>query len=170
MIILFSMYFKLLPRTIYSNKKSTFESGTYTLPKDDLKGDSPPFIIHADSEEYTHVKGKNHETEDVHRMIFSYIHASWRGWQIQAQDLGMFCKTESIRVLCLKHQKWKYATREVFYYFLHFAKNLPEDMGKGGLPVIIFFDGHTSRWNLPALCFLMENNIHLFFLPLHTSV
>jgi prepilin-type processing-associated H-X9-DG protein len=38
-------------------------------------------------------------------------------------------------------------TRAVFpQWCKDFVKNLPEGQGKGGEPVILFFDGHASRW------------------------
>ena len=36
--------------------------------------------------------------------------------------------------------------------------------------MIVFFDGHASRWNMPALHYLMEYNVFPFFLLSHTSV
>ena len=62
-------------------------------------------------------------------------------------------------------------TQENFVdYCIHFVNHLPTDFGKGGTPMIIFFGGHTSRWNMPALRYLMEYNVFLFFLPSHTLV
>ena len=62
-------------------------------------------------------------------------------------------------------------TQDIFFdYCCHFVKHLPEGLGKDGKPSILFFDGHASRWNLPAICYLQEHSVHLFFLPSHTSV
>jgi hypothetical protein len=52
----------------------------------------------------------------------------------------------------------------------HFVKNLPEGQGKGGLPVILIFDGHASRWNFTGLKLLLENNVYCLCLPGHTSI
>ena len=41
----------------------------------------------------------------------------------------------------------------------HFVANLKPGQGKGGRPVLLFFDGHTSRWSYEALNYLMENNV-----------
>ena len=52
-------------------------------------------------------------------------------------------------------------TKERFPAFCqHFINNLPEGQGKGGLPVILVFDGHASRWNFTALKLLLDNNVH----------
>ena len=52
----------------------------------------------------------------------------------------------------------------------HFVKHLPTGQGKGGEPVILVFDGHSSRWNLDGLQFLKENNVHCLCIPRHTSI
>ena len=62
-------------------------------------------------------------------------------------------------------------TQEIFFdYCCHFVNNLPHGYGKDGQPVILFFDGHASRWNLPAIRYLQANKVFPFFLPSHTSV
>lgn len=52
----------------------------------------------------------------------------------------------------------------------HFVKNLPRGQGKGGEPVILVFDGHTSRWSVQGLKFLFDNNVYCICLPGHTSI
>ena len=51
-------------------------------------------------------------------------------------------------------------TRELFPRWCeHFVNHLPSHQGKGKMPVVLFLDGHTSRWNYNALHFLRENNV-----------
>jgi len=58
-------------------------------------------------------------------------------------------------------------TQEVFFvYAKHFVSCLPSDHQ----PVILFLDGHGSRWNLDALQFLMANRVFPFILASHTSI
>jgi len=58
-------------------------------------------------------------------------------------------------------------TQEVFYsYAKHFVLSLPAEHG----PVILFLDGHGSRWSVPALRYLMRNKVFPFFLASHTSI
>jgi len=58
-------------------------------------------------------------------------------------------------------------TQEVFYSFAqHFVSSLPMDHGS----VILFLDGHASRWSVPAICYLMKNQVFPFFLASHTSI
>jgi len=57
-------------------------------------------------------------------------------------------------------------TQEVFYaYAQHFVESLPDDHGTN----ILFLDGHASHWSVPALCFLMKNQVFPFFAS-HTSI
>ena len=56
----------------------------------------------------------------------------------------------------------------LFDFGVHFVKgkkNQGDDQ-----PHLLFLDGHASRWNLEALCYLMGNKVSPFFLPSHTSV
>ena len=55
-------------------------------------------------------------------------------------------------------------------FYAHFVKHLPGGQGKGGEPVILVFDGHSSRWNLDGLQFLREHNVHCLCIPGHTSI
>ena len=51
-------------------------------------------------------------------------------------------------------------TRDLFPRWCeHFVNHLPSHQGKGKMPVVLFLDGHTSRWNYNALHFLRENNV-----------
>ena len=62
-------------------------------------------------------------------------------------------------------------TQRTFYdYAIHFVNNLPESQGSNGQPVILFLDGHSSRWDVSSLLFLLTNNVFFFFLPSHTSI
>lgn len=60
--------------------------------------------------------------------------------------------------------------RTFFYYCIHFVKNIPTNQGRNGEPVILFLDGHSSRWDVSSLFYLLQNNVFPFFLPSHTSV
>jgi hypothetical protein len=59
-------------------------------------------------------------------------------------------------------------TQEIFYdYCVHFVSSLPEDEHE---PVILFLDGHASRWNTQALKYLFDHNVFVFFFASHTSI
>lgn len=55
-------------------------------------------------------------------------------------------------------------------YCIHFVRYLPEGFGKGGKPAILVLDGHSSRWDLAALLYLRDNNVHGIVIPSHTSI
>jgi len=58
-------------------------------------------------------------------------------------------------------------TQEIFYDCCkHFVSSLKVDHE----PVILFLDGHASRWNTQALKYLLDNNVFVFFFASHTSI
>ena len=62
-------------------------------------------------------------------------------------------------------------TRALFYdWCLHFVKHLKPDQGKGGKPVFLVLDGHTSRWSYEGLMYLKQNNVYVICLPSHSSI
>ena len=55
-------------------------------------------------------------------------------------------------------------TQALFYdYCNHVVDSLPLTQGQKKLPVILFLDGHVSRWNLAALHYLVINSVYPFF-------
>ncbi len=61
------------------------------------------------------------------------------------------------------------STQETFFHFCqHFVASVQPPNKRE--PIILFLDGHASRWNTQALRLLMRNRIFPFFLPSHTSI
>jgi len=61
------------------------------------------------------------------------------------------------------------STQETFFHYCqHFVASILPASKRD--PIILFFDGHASRWNTQALWLLMSNRIFPFFLPSHTSI
>jgi hypothetical protein len=57
-------------------------------------------------------------------------------------------------------------TQEIFYdYCKHFVASLHKQHEL----IILFLDGHTSRWNMHALKYLMDTNVCIFFFASRTS-
>jgi len=54
-------------------------------------------------------------------------------------------------------------------YAVHFVNSLPKDRDPQE-GIILLLDGHSSRWDLPALLHLLRNNVYPFFYPSHTSI
>ena len=70
-------------------------------------------------------------------------------------------------------------TLETFFEFAqHFNRYVIDaDQGgaidgvkEGGQPVILFLDGHASRWSSVAHHYFMRNNIHVICVPSHTTI
>ena len=53
---------------------------------------------------------------------------------------------------------------------MHLVKHLPSNQGKKRSPVILFLDGHASRWDVPSMLYLMEHNVFPFYIASHTSI
>ena len=66
------------------------------------------------------------------------------------------------------------STFQTYFYLCrcqHFVSQLPEGMGgANGRHVLLFVDGHTSRWSFEGLKYLHENHVIVFCLPSHTSI
>lgn len=58
--------------------------------------------------------------------------------------------------------------RSVFEWWSRRFVAYLRERGEAG-PVILYFDGHTSRWNLTALQFLVASAVYPICLPSHTS-
>lgn len=50
----------------------------------------------------------------------------------------------------------------------HFVSHLPKDRKSN--PVLLIFDGHTSRWSYEGLSYLRRNHVFCLCLPSHTSI
>lgn len=150
--------------------------GYNSSPQDALEGAQPPFVIHADGSKTTYVnydrllerkEGPNEcifVSEDYCDGLAPASAESFVGSSYEEDKRNPFG-------FCVRHNSSGSMTQETFYdYAVHFVRHLPESQGKGGEPVILFLDGHGSRWNVAALRYLMANNVFPFFLPSHTSV
>ena len=80
---------------------------------------------------------------------------------IEGNPYGFTCRTT---------QQGSMTQQIMLDFAIHFVKNLPSTQGKLGEPVILFLDGHSSRWDVPSLLYFMENNVYPFFIASHTSV
>ena len=71
-----------------------------------------------------------------------------------------------IKVVCDKSGSMTRWSFEVWCQ--HFVDQLPDGLGKDGASVLLFLDGHTSRWSYLGLKLLRENNVIAICLPSHT--
>jgi len=72
--------------------------------------------------------------------------------------------------LVLSEQSGSMSTRTFSLWCRHFVSQLPEGQGLRGAPVVLYIDGHNSRWSYEGLKYLRENNVIAFCLPSHTSI
>ena len=120
---------------------------TSALTTDAAGGQFPPFIIQAG----------NPNLED-HMQVVREDHLKWLGEinaAVTVTTSGSMKKSIFI----------KYAT--------HLIKCCDERRGTGtdkDKTYVLFLDGHASRWDVPALRLLKDNNIEVFCLPSHSSV
>eukprot|EP00978_Attheya_sp_CCMP212_P042717 scaffold265244_cov33-Attheya_sp.AAC.1 len=63
-------------------------------------------------------------------------------------------------------------THPNFYgYARHLVNSFPKQKeGEAPIARILILDGHSSRWSIAALRYLMQNHVFPFFLPSHTSI
>ena len=85
----------------------------------------------------------------------------------EATVKSRFVKGMDLPGVLVRTSKKGSMTQEIFYDFCeHFVGSLPEEHE----PVILFLDGHASRWNTQALKYLNDNDVFVFFFASHTSI
>jgi hypothetical protein len=119
------------------------------------EGACGPVVIHSDSSQTEEKKQKERERQ---RNGETPAEANVKSRFVKGMDLpGVLVRTS----------KKGSMTQEIFYdYCEHFVGSLPEDHD----PVVLFLDGHASRWNTQALKYLHDNNVFVFFFASHTSI
>ena len=143
-------------------------TGIYGVLKYGIVGSCPPMIIHMDqsANNTTTTQQEPSELDDF------YLNP---GFIVGLIDPSMgekdFCERQNPCGFAGRGEKNGSITQERYFnYCIHFVNHLPQGFGKGRTPMVLFFDGNSSCWNLPAFCYLTNNNIYLYFLSSHTSV
>ena len=79
----------------------------------------------------------------------------------KANLYGVICRTTASGLM----------TQETMLnYAMYFVRHLPESQGMNWLPVILFLGGHSSRWDVAALMYLMKHKVFPSFIASHISV
>ena len=119
------------------------------------EGACGPVIIHSDS---TQTEEKKQAERTRQRNGETPEDANVKSRFVEGMDLpGVLVRTS----------KKGSMTQEIFYDFCeHFVGSLPEEHD----PVVLFLDGHASRWNTQALKYLDDHNVFVFFFASHTSI
>jgi hypothetical protein len=129
--------------------------GKYQDVANGIEGACGPVLIHCDA---TKTDEKTQEERERQRNgeapTESNVHAR-------------FLKGMDLPEVLVRTSKSGSMTQEIFYdYCKHFVSSLEEEHE----PVILFLDGHASRWNTQALKYLFDNNVFVFFFASHTSI
>ena len=119
------------------------------------EGACAPVLIHCDSTQTEEKKQKERERQ---RQGEAPTEANIAKKFVDGMDLpGVLVRTSKSGSM----------TQEIFFdYCRHFVTSLLDDHE----PVVLFLDGHASRWNTQALKYLNDNNVYVFFFASHTSI
>jgi hypothetical protein len=119
------------------------------------EGACGPVLIHCDS---TQTEEKKNEERERQRNGET---------PTESNVSTKFLKGMNLPEVLVRTSKSGSMTQEIFYdYCKHFVSSLKNDHE----PVILFLDGHASRWNTQALKYLFDNNVFVFFFASHTSI
>ena len=151
---------------------TSLHKGYYQNPLESFNcGAPPPFIIHEQKAKKDSASEKSTArltTEDTVEIPITYLLGlekddSTDNLNACGFDVRISSKTGSI-------------TQDLFFeYCHHFVRCIKDqsekmNIGPGYQPVILFLDGHNSRWNDDALEYLLLNNVYCLFLPSKTSI
>ena len=143
---------------------STRADGQYICPADEItEGAPPPVIIHSKP-----------PSADPNAAVNPYklTDALARGLAEMkdcTSSLDAYEKNNDLGFLALATPNGSMKQCTMLPYAKHFVENLPaeRDPLEG---IFLLLDGHSSRWDLPALRYLYEHNVFPFFFPSHTSI
>jgi hypothetical protein len=136
--------------------------GQYNVQGDSIyDGAPPPIIIHSR-------KGEDRNPEDVCTRLKTGL-VDIKGTSGCSNMDDAFQQKDKYGFLVLATPNGSMTQKAMFPYAKHFVKNLPINR-KNDEPVILFLDGHSSRWDIPTLDYFFKNNVFPFLLPSHTSI
>lgn len=140
---------------------TTRSDGQYSVPGDYIyDGAPPPVIIHSRT-------GDADPVIVADKLVSGLIDPkSIKGCSSMA-TANKSLNHYGFLVLATENGSMRQST--MFPYAKHFVDHLPSDR-KPDEAVILFLDGHSSRWDVPSLEFFFKNNVFPYFLPSHTSI
>lgn len=136
---------------------TTRADGQYISPEEGIVDGAPPPVI-------IHKKASEKDPTEVPSSAMEGLKIAKR------KSPGLDCQDHNyygFLVLATPNGSMKQST--MLPYAEHFIKFLPDDRAPDD-PIILLLDGHSSRWDIPALKYLFENRVYAFYLPSHTSV
>ena len=138
--------------------------GQYQSPIDGVtEGAPPPVIIHSKK-----VSSDDVKPETVpDRLLRGVAPMGNTGEYKDATDAYKRNNVYGFLVLATPNGSMKQCT--MLPYAEHFVASLPKNRDPLEA-VILLLDGHSSRWDLPALLYLLQHGVYPFYLPSHTSI
>ena len=134
---------------------SCYSPGKYQDSATETEGACGPVLIHCDA---TQTEEKKNEERERQRNGETPIESN-----VSAKFLDGMDSPEML----VRTSKSGSMTQEIFCDCCkHFVSSLKVDHE----PVILFLDGHASRWNTQALKCLLDNNVFVFFFASHAPV
>ena len=118
-------------------------TGIYCTPVDGIEGAPPPMIIHACS--FSPPKSEVHATQSPSETFYQnpkFSEGLGEPYSVMAKEGGT--KKNPWGFLVRTAENGSMTQRTFFDYCMHFVKHLPDGQGKGGEPVFLFLDGHSS--------------------------
>ena len=146
-------------------------NGIYNVPIDGISsGAPPPMIIHAST--CSPSKPEVHSSQSPSSTFYQnpkFSEGISDPYSVVAAEGAV---EKNPWGFCVRLAENGSMTQRTFFdYCLHFVKNLPSAQGgKDGEPVILFLDGHSLRWDVSSLLYLISNNVFPFILPSHTLI
>ena len=130
-----------------------------------LDGAPPPMIIH--SKKATNPKVTENPKQVPEHLLRGLAPMGNDGKYIDGTDA--YQNNNALGFLALATVNGSMKQVMMLPYAEHFVDHLPKncDPQEGN---ILFLDGHSSWWDLPALFHLLKNNVFPFYYPSHTSI
>jgi hypothetical protein len=121
----------------------------------EIEGACAPVVIHCDATQTEEKKMAERERQR-------------KGEVPTEKDVNpKFLKGMDLPEVLMRTSKNGSMDQEIFFdYCRHIVASLKEDHK----PVVLFLDGHPSRWNTQALKYLCENKVFVFFFASHASI
>jgi hypothetical protein len=141
---------------------TTRSDGQYVVPGSSIfDGAPPPAIIHSR-------KGDERDPAEVSSKFKTGL-VDIRGTSGCSNMEEAFQQNDKHGVLVLATPNGSMTQSAMLPYAKHFVNHVPRNRRKDE-PIILFLDGHSSRWDTPTLKYFFQNNVFPFLLPSHTSI
>jgi hypothetical protein len=141
---------------------TTRSDGQFVFPGGSISdGAPPPVIIHSR-------KGEQNPADISYNKFTTGLYVL-RGTSGYSSMEEAFQRNNKHGVLVLATPDGSMTQSAMLPFAKHFVNHLPKNRRQDE-PIILFLDGHSSRWDVPTLNYFFKNNVFPFLLPSHTSI